>query len=37
MVNLGLNFSSLVGIALAVSGAGLYFLRSWRPKTSTGS
>ncbi len=32
MVNLGLNFSSLVGIALAVSGAGLYFLRSWRPK-----
>ncbi|HEY9867142.1 MAG TPA: Ycf66 family protein, partial [Candidatus Obscuribacterales bacterium] len=32
MVNLGLNFSSLVGIALAVSGAGLYFLRSWQPK-----
>jgi hypothetical protein len=32
MVNLGLNFSSLVGIALAVSGAALYFLRSWRPK-----
>lgn len=32
MVNLGLNFSSLVGIVLAVSGAGLYFLRSWDPK-----
>ncbi|CAD5955583.1 Ycf66-like protein [Planktothrix tepida] len=32
MVNLGLNFSSLVGIILAVAGAGLYFLRSWRPK-----
>ncbi|MEB3281968.1 MAG: Ycf66 family protein [Lyngbya sp.] len=32
MVNLGLNWSSLLGIILAVSGAGLYFLRSWRPK-----
>lgn len=32
MVNLGLNFSSLIGIILAVAGAGLYFLRSWRPK-----
>ncbi len=32
MVNLGLNFSSLIGILLAVAGAGLYFLRSWRPK-----
>ncbi|NJO71077.1 MAG: hypothetical protein HC825_03950, partial [Oscillatoriales cyanobacterium RM1_1_9] len=32
MVNLGLNFSSLLGIILAVSGAGLYFLRSWQPK-----
>jgi Ycf66 protein N-terminus len=32
MVNLGLNWSSLLGIILAVAGAGLYFLRSWRPK-----
>lgn len=32
MVNLGLNFSSLVGIILAVAGAGLYFMRSWQPK-----
>lgn len=32
MVNLGLNLSSLLGIILAVAGAGLYFLRSWRPK-----
>lgn len=32
MVNLGLNWSSLLGIVLAVSGAALYFLRSWRPK-----
>ena len=32
MVNLGLNFSSLLGIILAVAGAGLYFLRTWRPK-----
>lgn len=32
MVNLGLNWSSLLGIILAVSGAALYFLRSWRPK-----
>ncbi len=32
MVNLGLNFSSLLGIILAISGAGLYFLRSWKPK-----
>ncbi|MGL5081881.1 MAG: Ycf66 family protein [Microcoleaceae cyanobacterium] len=32
MVNLGLNFSSLLGIVLAVAGAGLYFLRSWKPK-----
>lgn len=32
MVNLGLNFSSLLGIILAVAGAGLYFLRSWQPK-----
>lgn len=32
MVNLGLNWSSLLGIILVVAGAGLYFLRSWRPK-----
>lgn len=32
MVNLGLNFSSLLGIILILSGAGLYFLRSWKPK-----
>lgn len=32
MVNLGLNWSSLLGIILAVAGAGLYFLRTWRPK-----
>lgn len=32
MVNLGLNWSSLLGIILAVAGAGLYFLRSWKPK-----
>ncbi|MBE9179181.1 Ycf66 family protein [Oculatella sp. LEGE 06141] len=31
MVNVGLSWSSMVGIALAVSGAGLYFLRSVRP------
>lgn len=32
MVNLGLNFSSLLGIILVLSGAGLYFLRTWKPK-----
>ncbi|AMW30759.1 MULTISPECIES: Ycf66 family protein [Arthrospira] len=32
MVNLGLNWSSLLGIVLAVAGAALYFLRSWKPK-----
>lgn len=32
MVNLGLNWSSLLGIILAIAGAGLYFLRTWRPK-----
>lgn len=32
MVNLGLNLSSLLGIILAVAGAGLYFLRTWKPK-----
>ncbi|NET31151.1 MAG: hypothetical protein F6K19_04015 [Cyanothece sp. SIO1E1] len=31
MVNVGLSFASLLGVALAVSGAGLYFLRSFRP------
>jgi len=32
MVNLGLNWSSLLGIILAIAGAALYFLRTWRPK-----
>ncbi len=32
MVNFGLTFSSLVGIILVMAGAGLYFLRSWKPK-----
>lgn len=32
MVNVGLNWSSFVGIALAAAGAALYFLRSMRPK-----
>lgn len=31
MVNFSLNAGSLMGIILAVSGAGLYFLRSFRP------
>ncbi|ASC71641.1 Ycf66-like protein [Halomicronema hongdechloris C2206] len=31
MVNIGFSFASLMGIVLAVSGAGLYFLRSFRP------
>lgn len=32
MVNFGLNSASILGIALAVAGAGLYFLRSVRPE-----
>ena len=32
MVNLGLNWSAMLGIILVVAGAALYFLRSWRPK-----
>lgn len=32
MVNVGLGWSSFVGIMLAVSGLSLYFLRSLRPK-----
>lgn len=32
MVNFGLNWSSLLGIILVVAGAGLYFVRNWRPK-----
>jgi hypothetical protein len=32
MVNVGLGFSSVLGIALAASGLALYFLRSFRPK-----
>jgi len=34
MVNFGLNSASILGIALAVAGAGLYFLRSVRPEVS---
>lgn len=32
MVNFGFNLASLLGIVLAVAGAGLYFLRSVRPE-----
>jgi hypothetical protein len=32
MVNVGLNPASLLGIAIAVAGAALYFLRSMRPE-----
>lgn len=32
MVNFGLNSASILGIFLAVAGAGLYFLRSLRPE-----
>ncbi|WP_320673484.1 Ycf66 family protein [Prochlorococcus sp. MIT 1341] len=31
MVNASLNWASIVGIVLAVCGAGLYFMRSWKP------
>jgi len=31
MVNIGLGFGSLLGITLALAGAGLYFLRTARP------
>ncbi|PPS44954.1 Ycf66 family protein [Chroococcidiopsis sp. TS-821] len=34
MVNFGLNSASILGIVLAVAGAGLYFLRSVRPELS---
>ncbi|MBE9192299.1 Ycf66 family protein [Gloeocapsopsis crepidinum LEGE 06123] len=34
MVNFGLNPASILGIFLAVAGAGLYFLRSVRPELS---
>ena len=34
MVNFGLNSASILGIFLAVAGAGLYFLRSIRPELS---
>lgn len=33
-LNLGTNSASLLGIFLAVAGAGLYFLRSFRPELS---
>ena len=32
MVNASLNWASIVGIVLAVSGGGLYFLRSFKPE-----
>lgn len=32
MVNFGLNSASILGIFLAVAGAGLYFMRSFRPE-----
>ena len=32
MVNFGFNLASLLGIFLAVAGAGLYFLRNVRPE-----
>ena len=31
MVNASLNWASIVGIVLAVCGAGLYFMRSFKP------
>ncbi|WP_199246518.1 Ycf66 family protein [[Phormidium] sp. ETS-05] len=34
MVNFSLNLASLVGIALAIGGVGLYFVRSVRPELS---
>jgi hypothetical protein len=34
MVNFGLNSASILGIFLAVAGAGLYFMRSIRPELS---
>ena len=34
MVNFGLNTASFLGIILALAGAGLYFLRSFRPELS---
>jgi hypothetical protein len=34
MVNFGLNSASILGLFLAVAGAGLYFLRSVRPELS---
>jgi len=34
MVNFGWNSASLLGVFLAIAGAGLYFLRSVRPELS---
>ena len=34
MVNASLNWTSIVGIVIAISGAGLYFLRSFKPQLS---
>lgn len=34
MVNFSLNLASIVGIALAIGGVGLYAVRSWRPELS---
>lgn len=32
MVNTSLSWSSFVGIALALGGVGLYFIRAWKPR-----
>ncbi|MGA9379133.1 MAG: Ycf66 family protein, partial [Phormidium sp.] len=32
MLNFGQSFATFLGIALAVAGVGLYFLRSVRPE-----
>ena len=34
MVNFGLNSASILGLFLAVAGAGLYFMRTVRPELS---
>ena len=36
MVNASLNWASIVGIVLAVCGAGLYFMRSFKPALARG-
>lgn len=32
MLNLGFGFQTLIGMILVFAGAGLYFMRTWRPK-----